>query len=161
MKIDFASFPFSLRLCAKAFSAYLVFFGQPVSANPAQDALQSFVNRVESLSAKFEQVQKDERGEVLQVSSGHLWLSRPPAANAAKTGMFRWNYEKPYQQLMVCNGETLWLYDPDLAQVTVRPAGAILQGTPAQLLTDRAALAHHFKIEDAGMDGNARRVRLL
>ena len=123
------------------------------SAGPAQDALQSFVNRVESLSAKFEQVQKDEHGEVLQVSSGLLWLARP--------GKFRWSYQKPYDQLMVCNGETLWLFDPDLSQVTVRPAGASLQGTPAQLLADRKALEKLFRIEDAGMEGKARRVRLL
>ncbi len=127
--------------------------GKSAFAGPAQDALQSFVNQVETLSAKFEQVQKDERGEVLQVSSGQLWLSRP--------GKFRWSYEKPYEQLMVCDGRTLWLYDPDLTQVTVRPAGSTLQGTPAQLLTDRAALDRHFKVEDAGMEGDARRVRLL
>lgn len=123
------------------------------SATPAQDALQSFVNRVETLSAKFEQVQKDEQGELLQTSSGRLWLSRP--------GKFRWSYEKPYEQLMVCDGKTLWLFDPDLAQVTVRPAGATLHGTPAQLLSDRAALEKHFKVVDAGMDGKSRRVRLL
>ncbi len=141
----------AFTLCVLCVLCFLC--GESVLAGPAQDALQSFVNRVESLSAKFEQVQKDERGEVLQLSSGQLWLSRP--------GKFRWKYEKPYQQLMICNGETLWLYDPDLTQVTVRPAGTSLQGTPAQLLTDRAALAKHFKIEDAGIDGKARRVRLL
>jgi outer membrane lipoprotein carrier protein len=123
------------------------------AATPAQDALQSFVNRVETLTAKFEQVEKDEHGEVLQVSSGQLWLSRP--------GKFRWSYQKPYEQLMVCNGETLWLFDPDLSQVTVRPAGASLQGTPAQLLTDRAALDKQFKIEDKGAEGKVRRVRLV
>lgn len=123
------------------------------SAGPAQAALQSFVDRVESMTARFEQVQKDEHGEVLQVSSGQLWLARP--------GKFRWAYQKPYDQLMVCDGTTLWLFDPDLAQVTVRPASATLQGTPAQLLSDRAALARHFTVEDKGLSGKSRRVRLL
>lgn len=131
----------------------LLSLSQSVSAGPAQDALQGFVNQVDTLSAKFEQVQKDEHGELLQTSSGRLWLSRP--------GKFRWSYEKPYEQLMVCDGKTLWLFDPDLAQVTVRPAGATLHGTPAQLLSDRSALEKHFKVEDAGMDGKSRRVRLL
>lgn len=115
------------------------------AATVSQDALQRFVDKVETLHARFEQVQKDERGQTLQTSSGQLWLARP--------GKFRWSYETPYEQLVVCDGATLWLYDPDLAQVTVRPAGATLQGTPAQLLTDRAALAKHFRVESPGKDG--------
>ena len=125
----------------------------PVLAAAAPDApLQRFVDKVDTLSARFDQVQKDEAGETLQQSSGRLWLERP--------GKFRWSYEKPYVQLMVCDGKTLWLYDPDLAQVTVRPAGATLQGTPAQLLTDRTALEKHFKVADAGSDKAGRRLVL-
>lgn len=126
---------------------------KPSLASPETDALQKFVDTVQSLSATFEQVQKDENGHVLSVSSGRLWLSRP--------GRFRWSYEKPYQQLMVCDGRQLWQYDPDLKQAMVRPAGATLQGTPAQLLTDRAALAQHFTIEGAGTEDGAQRLRLL
>ena len=121
-------------------------------AAPPPDALQQFVQNVESLSARFEQVQKDDQGVVLQASSGRLWLARP--------GKFRWSYEKPYQQEIVCDGKTLWQYDPDLAQVMVRPAGATLQGTPAQLLTDRAALDQHFKVENLGRQAGAAHVRL-
>ncbi|MGH8442188.1 MAG: outer membrane lipoprotein chaperone LolA [Nevskiaceae bacterium] len=122
-------------------------------ASPETDALQHFVGKVDTLSANFQQVQKDERGKVLSASSGRLWLSRP--------GKFKWSYEKPYQQLMVCDGRELWSFDPDLNQAMVRPAGASLQGTPAQLLTDRSALDEHFKIEGAGSDGGALRLRLL
>jgi outer membrane lipoprotein carrier protein len=123
------------------------------AASPETDALQKFVDTVQTLSARFEQVQKDEHGRVLQASSGRVWLSRP--------GRFRWSYEKPYTQLMVCDGRQLWQYDPDLKQALVRPAGATLQGTPAQLLTDRAALAQHFTVEGAGSEGGAQRLRLL
>ena len=122
-------------------------------ASPETDALQRFVENVQSLTATFRQVQKDENGRVLQASSGKLWLSRP--------GRFRWSYEKPYAQLMVCDGKQLWQYDPDLKQAMVRPAGATLQGTPAQLLTDRDALAQHFKVEGAGSEGGAQKLRLL
>ncbi|MCI0749294.1 MAG: outer membrane lipoprotein chaperone LolA [Nevskiales bacterium] len=139
-------------LCANSF------VGDAQAAAP--DALQQFVDHVNALSAKFEQVQKDERGEVLQVSSGRLWLARPDAAAKTGTGKFRWNYEKPYPQSVVCDGVTLWLYDPDLAQVTVRPAGVSLQGTPAQLLSDRAALDRHFTIE-AAATGPERGLRLV
>lgn len=124
------------------------------AAAPPPDALKQFVEQTETVAARFEQVQKDERGAVLQTSSGRVWLARP--------GKFRWSYEKPYEQLMVCDGRTLWLYDPDLAQVTVRPAGATLQGTPAQLLTDRAALDQHFRVESAGADtGSGTKLRLV
>lgn len=122
------------------------------AAAPAPDALRQFVEQVDTLSARFEQVQRDEDGEVLQTSSGQLWLARP--------GKFRWSYEKPYRQLMVCDGKTLWHYDPDLAQVTVRPAGATLQGTPAQLLTDRGALEKHFTVEHLGAAAGADHLRL-
>jgi outer membrane lipoprotein carrier protein len=126
---------------------------KPSFASPETDALQQFVDTVQTLSADFQQVQKDEHGAVLQASSGRVWLSRP--------GRFRWSYEQPYQQLMVCDGKQLWQYDPDLKQALVRPAGATLQGTPAQLLTDRAALAQHFTVEGAGTEGGAQRLRLL
>jgi outer membrane lipoprotein carrier protein len=126
---------------------------KPSFASPETDALQKFVDTVQTLTAGFQQVQKDENGRVLQASSGRLWLSRP--------GRFRWSYEEPYAQLMVCDGKQLWQYDPDLAQAMVRPAGDTLQGTPAQLLTDRAALAQHFTVEGAGTDEGAQRLRLL
>ncbi|HUR41719.1 MAG TPA: outer membrane lipoprotein chaperone LolA [Verrucomicrobiae bacterium] len=124
----------------------------PVAAAPAADPLQQFVHKVETLSARFEQVQKDEKGIVLQASSGHLWLARP--------GRFHWAYEKPFQQQIVCDGKTLWQYDPDLAQVMVRPAGETLQGTPAQLLTDRVALNKHFTVKSLGPDNGAQRMLL-
>lgn len=123
------------------------------AAGPETDALQRFVDKVDTLSATFQQAQKDEHGKVLAASSGRVWLSRP--------GKFRWSYDKPYQQLMVCDGKDLWQYDPDLAQAMVRPAAGTLQGTPAQLLTDRAALDQHFTIEPAGAEGGAQRVRLV
>ena len=117
------------------------------------DPLRQFVQNVDTLSARFEQEQKDDKGVVLQHSQGRLWLARP--------GKFRWSYEKPYQQQIVCDGKTLWQHDPDLNQVMVRPAGATLQGTPAQLLTDRAALEKHFKVENLGSEGGIARLRLV
>jgi outer membrane lipoprotein carrier protein len=130
-----------------------VLCAKPSFAAPKADPLQQFVLQADTLSARFEQVQHDDKGGVLQKSSGRLWLARP--------GKFHWSYEKPYQQQIVCDGKTLWQYDPDLAQVMVRPAGATLQGTPAQLLTDRAALDRHFKVENLGQDGGAAHLRLL
>lgn len=127
-------------------------------AGPADDALRRFVDGVQTLSATFEQTQKDERGEVLQASTGRVWLSRPRGAEG--TGRFRWSYETPYEQLLVCDGTSIFLYDPDLAQVTVRPAGETLAGTPAELLSRPGLLDRQFTLADGGLDGASRIVKL-
>jgi chaperone LolA len=137
----------------------LITVAPALHAETADEALKHFVEGAQTLSARFEQVQRDERGGEMQTTSGHMWLARP-AAGTRGTGKFRWSYEKPYQQLMVCDGAKIWMYDPDLAQVTVRPAVQALAGTPAELLSRRAALDSEFKLEDAGRRGDAHIVRL-
>ena len=84
---------------------------------PAADALQRFVDEVRAFTAHFEQIQYDEDGGELGRRSGRFSLARP--------GRFDWHYEQPYEQRMVCDGERIWNYEPDLAQVTVRTAGDI------------------------------------
>ena len=129
------------------------------SAHAAQDAkaaLQQFLDGVQTFEAHFEQTQADEKGKLVQSASGRVWLAR----GAAGTGKFRWDYQKPYAQQIVSDGKKIWLYDPDLAQVTVRSAADMLKGTPAALLSQGATLAAAFTLEDAGMDGSARRLRL-
>ncbi|MEK6805641.1 MAG: outer membrane lipoprotein chaperone LolA [Pseudomonadota bacterium] len=139
---------------APAFAGVTLFFPSGfVHAESAEQALQKFVDNVQTFSAGFEQVQKDEKGAVLQKNSGRMALLRP--------GKFRWAYEKPYEQLMVCDGQTIWLYDPDLKQVTIREARDALAGTPAELLSQRSTLKSQFTITDAGKVGDARVVRLI
>lgn len=130
---------------------FLVF---PVTAGAtaAQDELKRFVDGVQTLSAKFTQVQMDEHGKVLSSSAGKMWLARP--------GRFRWTYEAPYQQLIVSDGYKIWLYDQDLSQVTVRPAAGALKGTPAALLSQRTLLNEAFTLEDGGSEGKLHIIRL-
>lgn len=111
-------------------------------AASAEDELRQFVENVRTLSGRFVQTQTDEHGEVVSSGAGEMAIARP--------GRFRWAYEQPYKQLMVCDGARIWAYDPDLAQVTVRPAGEALAGTPAELLATRARLGENFLIEDRG-----------
>ena len=131
----------------------------PVEAGDADAALKRFVEGVQTLSASFEQVQKSEDGAVLQTTSGRMWLSRPPAG-ARAAGKFRWSYERPYEQLVICDGDKMWFYDPDLAQVTVQPAAQALSGTPAELLSRRSTLGEEFALEDGGVKGDVQVVRL-
>ncbi|MEF8751750.1 MAG: outer membrane lipoprotein carrier protein LolA, partial [Candidatus Accumulibacter necessarius] len=74
--------------------------------------------------------------------SGAMMFSRP--------GKFRWQIDKPYSQLLVGDGERVWIHDPDLRQVTVRKAGAALGGTPAALLAGDSAIEKSFTLSEAG-----------
>ena len=131
------------------------------SADSAQDALKRFVDGVQTFEAHFDQAQTDERGQVGNRSSGQFWLARPAATAKSEIGRFRWAYEKPYEQISVCDGAKLWAYDPDLNQVTVRNAQAALAGTPAALLSQRTGLSDAFVVQDSGNEGEARVVRLI
>lgn len=127
----------------RAVSMLLLLLMLPAAyAGQGDEALRRFVDGVQTLSAAFEQVQIDEHGEVLSQRSGQFELSRP--------GRFRWSYESPYQQLMVCDGKRIWNYEPDLAQVTVRDAQQVLRGTPAALLAQKSLLGDAFGIESGG-----------
>ena len=84
---------------------------------------------------------------MLQSTSGTLSLARP--------GRFRWQVKAPFEQSLVADGETLWFYDPELDQVTRRPVGDALSGTPAELLAEGAGLSEAFDVRPAGQrDGH-------
>lgn len=90
--------------------------------------LQSLLKTMSNLSADFVQHSSDAKGGRLSTMKGHLLAKAP--------GKFRWettNIEN--QQLLVSNGETLWLYDPDLMTVTVQALDKRVEMTPALLLT--------------------------
>ncbi|BAO80085.1 outer membrane lipoprotein-sorting protein [Serpentinimonas raichei] len=68
----------------------------------------------------------------VQTSHGVFEFQRP--------NRFRFHYQRPFEQLIVADGQTLWLYDPDLAQVTARAQREVLGQTPAALLASGADL---------------------
>lgn len=94
--------------------------------------------RLQGLEAQFEQRQRDADGTLLAESGGRFALSRP--------GRFRWDYEQPYLQTLVSDGETVWVHDPDLRQVTRRAANIALDGTPAALLASESRLDERFDV---------------
>jgi outer membrane lipoprotein carrier protein len=99
-------------------------------AAEATDApLDRFFRGLETLSAQFEQTIVDAGGKVTQRATGRLSIQRP--------GRFRWDYDTPYKQLVLGDGDQLWTYDADLEQATVKPQEAALAGTPALLLSAR------------------------
>lgn len=134
-------------------TALLALCAATLASAADNDPLKTFSEDLDSFSATYEQVQTDEQGQVIQRSAGSMALERP--------GKFRWTYDTPYEQLMVCDGSTIWIYDPDLAQVTQRPAQAALGGTPVALLSQRSALADSFNVEELGDEDGLQALRLL
>ena len=104
----------------------LLSFNRLANADPASQ-LTGLLAPLNSLSGHFEQTLMDDKGEVLQVSSGVFSFKRP--------GSFRWQTLQPFPQLLVSNQQTIWLYDEDLAQVIVRPYTEKIDKTPALLLS--------------------------
>lgn len=130
----------------------LAFFTGGALAASAEEELRQFVENVRTLQGRFVQTQLDEHGELVSSGAGFVAIAKP--------GRFRWAYDQPYEQLMVCDGQTIWAYDPDLKQVTVRPAGETLAGTPAELLAQKAKLAENFTTRDLGEKNGLRIVAL-
>lgn len=132
--------------------ALLMFGALSARAESPEQALARFVDGVQTLEAAFTQTQTDETGETLNSSSGRMALARP--------GKFRWEYQAPGPQLIVTDGQKLWLYDRDLQQVSIRPAAEALQGTPAALLSQKGALTDSFELTDIGEEQGVRKLRL-
>jgi len=145
----------------RLFSLSILCAASAARADSAQDALKHFVDGVQTLDTHFEQVQTDDDGKITNKSSGHFLLARPSAASKSEAGKFRWSYEKPYQQVSVCDGLKLWSYDPDLNQATEREAKQALTGTPAALLSQRGGLTDAFTVQDAGAEGDAHLLKLV
>ncbi|MCF7202634.1 outer membrane lipoprotein chaperone LolA [Pseudomonas oligotrophica] len=101
--------------------------------------LTSLLNQAETLTGRFSQLSLDAGGTQLQETSGELALKRP--------GQFRWHTDEPMEQLLVSNGEKVWLYDPDLEQVTIQKLDQRLTHTPALLLSgDVSSISENFEI---------------
>lgn len=92
--------------------------------------LQQRLEDMSTLEGKFTQTLYDADGTLLESSDGDFALQRP--------GKFYWHTRKPFEQVLVSDGDTIWLYDPDLEQVTVRDFERETRGTPAMILSDDA-----------------------
>ena len=112
------------------------------------ESLEAFVKTVSSGRADFTQVvtapAREGQSVRSKISSGTFEFSRP--------GHFKFLYKKPFEQTIVADGQTLWLYDPDLNQVTARKQAAVLGSTPAALIAaapDLRALQADFTLAAA------------
>lgn len=101
--------------------------------------LSELLGKAQTLTGRFTQLSLDSSGARLQESSGEMDLKRP--------SQFRWHTDKPMEQLLVSNGEKIWLYDPDLEQVTIRKLDKRLTNTPALLLSGSLSnISENFEV---------------
>jgi outer membrane lipoprotein carrier protein len=135
---------FALKFASTAALALAPLFAEA----GAIDQLNRFLQETRTLKAEFAQAVVARGGRKPQESSGTVAISRP--------GKLRWEILKPYPQLVVGDGEKIWIHDPELKQVTVRKAGQALGGSPAALLAGKNELERDFVLAEAGeADGMA------
>ena len=120
-------------------SFLILFFSNSNAASV--ERFQSFLRTTQAAKADFQQKVFDKSGKMVQESRGNFSFLRP--------GRFRWTYVKP-PQLIVGDGERVWIHDADLNQVTVRRASRVLGATPAALLAGASDLEKSFELVDAG-----------
>ncbi len=121
---------------------FLVAFAAVSAQASSLEQFKGFVSGTQSARATFEQKVYDKGGKLTQEAKGSFVFQRP--------GRFRWVYEKPADQVIVGDGERVWIYDRELNQVTVRKLTAALGSTPAALLSGAADVAKAFEMSDAG-----------
>ena len=114
----------------------------------AAGRLDAYLSGLDTVSSQFEQRLFDESRNLLEQARGTVLIDRP--------GRFRFDYTDP-PQLIVGDGAKVWIYDPELAQATVRDVDAALGSTPAVLLTTDRPVEEGFRVEalDAGENVDA------
>ena len=113
------------------------------------DQLRQFVRNSKTADGDFLQQQlrapkagepQDKGLKVIRQTQGHFVFQRP--------GRFIWDTQKPYEQKLIADGKQLILWDKDLNQATIRPAGQALAATPAAILFGETSLDQHFDLTE-------------
>ena len=113
-------------------------------SGPARVQLERFTYELKSLHARFDQQVINADGLVEETSSGQLWIAHP--------NRFRWEYGGNFPELVVADGEKIWLYDEMLEQVTIRQQSSLTSDSPLTLLTDLGQLDGQFDVRELGDD---------
>lgn len=111
-------------------------------AADARAAFEAFTRGLQGLSGRFEQQVYDARGQVKEASEGVVELQAPR--------QFRWEYQQPHPQLIVADGDHIWVHDPDLEQVSVRIQSHEEANSPLAVLIDPAELDRQFAVGEGG-----------
>jgi outer membrane lipoprotein carrier protein len=126
----------------RIFLALLMLVSSLAAHAAGADLLRNFLQQTTSTKARFAQIVVDKNLKQLQQATGTMAFVRP--------GKFRWEYEKPYEQVLVGDGTKLWIYDKDLNQVTVRKLDRALGDSPAALLAGSNDIEKIYTVTNIG-----------
>lgn len=112
------------------------------ATGPARARLDAFATGLHSLTGHFSQTLTNVNGQDSKTSTGTLALEAPRE--------FRWDTTAPYQQTIVADGGRVWMYDPELEQVTVRKQSTEEAHSPLTVLTDLKQLDKEFNASERG-----------
>ena len=115
---------------------------QAHAADTARVRMESFSKNLKSVTADFSQSVTDANGHRGDESKGTMALEAPR--------QFRWETTQPYQQTIVADGSRVWVYEPDLQQVSVRSQSSEEAHSPLTVLTDLAELDKEFTASESG-----------
>jgi outer membrane lipoprotein carrier protein len=111
---------------AKSIAAVALGFAALAAHADAVDTLRAFIRDVNTGRAQFTQTVTSPDGAKKKTSNGSFEFARP--------NRFRFAYAKPFEQLIVADGQKVWIYDADLNQASSRKFSSALGATPAALL---------------------------
>jgi outer membrane lipoprotein carrier protein len=117
----------------------LLLFSAGACAQSAQLQLNQFTQGLNTASAPFQQAVTGPNGEKVQILQGRLWMKTP--------NRFHWQYQKPLQTI-VADGRKVWIYEPDLKQVTVKTQDALNQDNPLSALTQPSLLPRFYTVSE-------------
>ena len=129
-----------MRLTAILLTGMLAASTAQAEDSPAK-RLNALLGKVSSMQANFTQYTLDPQGKPLQTLTGLMSVKRP--------GFFRWDTQQPFTQLIIANGQVVWVYDPELQQATRQQLDKQVGNTPALLLSgDTSKISATFTIAD-------------
>ena len=122
---------------------FTIVFSSNVMANSASNELINFFKKINTICGNFTQIITDQTGHTISTSKGKFILQRP--------NHFRWEVLTPLKQLTIMNGKTVWLYQPDLEQVTESPISEKIGQTPLAILSGSTkTLTEHYNVSKIG-----------
>ncbi len=133
--------PVITRLTALLGLSVLLSVSANARAASGPEQLERFLQGLNTLSASFEQAVMNPSEGNTGYARGTLYLQRP--------GRFRWEYRIP-DQLIVADGDRVWMFDKELDQISHWNQESALKGTPALLLSDTGPLRDNFLVSDIG-----------
>ena len=132
-----------IRAVRNLFAVIMMIVAFDAAAQAGLAQMRAFLSDTRTLEAQFDQSVTSAKLKAERRATGRMALSRP--------GRFNWEYDNPYPQRIVGDGHKVWVYDPELNQVTVKAQSDALAASPAALLTGSGDLEQAFELSEDGV----------